>query len=58
MRLLSLLEDERKSRASWYIFLRQSPKAGIARIAGRQIFAAVCFLNSSVGIGMPTCGCP
>jgi hypothetical protein len=26
MRLLSLLGDERKSRASWYIFIRQSPK--------------------------------
>ena len=26
MRLLSLLEDERKSCASWYVIFRQSPK--------------------------------
>jgi hypothetical protein len=35
MRLLSLLEDERKSCASWYIFIRQSPYVVIMHVQVR-----------------------
>jgi ferredoxin len=36
MRLLSLLEDERKSGAIWYVLFRQSPYGAIPMRSQRQ----------------------